>query len=138
MVPAPAVTEPDGKPRRRVHPLFLTAAGFMAAYFVAVWMQETLSPPPAGAVAIALLPTAALALFIVTWVRASRELDELQRRIQLEALVVAFPGTILLAIFLGFLQRGGLLPEGTDLRDMWGFLPWPYFVGLLVARRRYL
>ena len=138
MVPAPAATEPDGKPRRRVHPLFLAAAGFMAAYFVAVWMQETLSPPPAGAVAIALLPTAALALFIVTWVRASRELDELQQRIQLEALVVGFPGTILLAIFLGFLQRGGLLPEGTDLRDMWGFLPWPYFVGLLVARRRYL
>ena len=138
MVPAPAVTEPDGKPRRRVHPLFLAAAGFMAAYFVAVWMQETLSPPPAGAVAIALLPTAALALFIFTWVRASRELDELQQRIQLEALVVAFPGTILLAVFLGFLQRGGLLPEGTDLRDMWGFLPWPYFVGLLVARRRYL
>ena len=138
MVPAPAATEPEEKSRRRPPAMLLAGVGFMAAYFVAVWMQETLSPPPAGAVAIALLPTAALALFIVTWVRASRELDELQQRIQLEALVVAFPGTILLAVFLGFLQRGGLLPEGTDLRDMWGFLPWPYFVGLLVARRRYL
>lgn len=56
--------------------------------------------------------------------------DELQKRIQLEALAIGFPGAIVVAMALGLLQREGLMPHALrDLRDVWGFLPWPYFLG---------
>ncbi|MGH7546253.1 MAG: hypothetical protein ACREKI_08740 [Gemmatimonadota bacterium] len=54
------------------------------------------------------------------------------------ALAIGYPVAIVLAMTLGLLQREGLTPHALgDLRDVWGFLPWPYFAALWVIRRRY-
>jgi hypothetical protein len=62
-------------------------------------------------------------------------LDELQLRLQLEALAVAFAGTALLSISYGFL-------EGVGYPRLSMFVVWPLMavlwgIGLLLARRRY-
>lgn len=66
-----------------------------------------------------------------------RRLDELQQRIQLEALAIGFPTVGVILITLGFLQRGGFLPQQVDLRNLWEMLPFCYLFGLVIARKRY-
>ena len=75
-------------------------------------------------------------IVIVFTLLSIRSLDELQQRIQLEALAIAFAGTGVLGTTYGFLQSAGLPPIE------WGVWIWPGMVtlwalGMLVARRRY-
>jgi hypothetical protein len=110
---------------------------FVVSYFAAALVQKLWDLPRPLELLVALLPGVAFLFFILAEVRLVRQLDELQRRIQLEAMAVGFPGALLLAMILGFLQRGGFLAGESDLRDLWGALVFPYFVGLWLARRRY-
>ncbi|RIK73904.1 hypothetical protein DCC62_16355 [candidate division KSB1 bacterium] len=65
-------------------------------------------------------------------------MDELERRIQLEALVIAFPLAILLIMTLGLLELAvPLSPENWSYRHIWPFLTMFYFIGLAIARKRY-
>lgn len=90
------------------------------------------------AVLLALLPIPFFALFLWTCVRAVRESDELERRIQLEALAFAFPITVLLLMVLGLLELATELnPDDWSYRHVWMLTPLLYFGGLALARRRY-
>ena len=84
-----------------------------------------------------LLPIPAFLLFFFVFLRFIRGMDELQRRIQLEALIVAFPLTVILLMMLGLSE---LLGPGTpfiSMRDAWLAPPAFYGLGLFIARRRY-
>ena len=90
----------------------------------------------AARIGLALVQGAASAFVIVSIARGIRRLDELQQKIQLEALAFAFASTGVLASGYGFLQNAGL----PDID--WGTLVWPAMVGLwatgvLIASRRY-
>jgi hypothetical protein len=117
---------------------WIVFAVWFLAYFGARGLLER---GPAEAwlrVGIALIPTPLFAVFLVTFVRCLRSLDELQRRIQLEALAIAFPLAILLLMTLGLLQRAIPLPfEDWSYAHVWTYLPIFYFIGLAVASRRY-
>jgi hypothetical protein len=66
------------------------------------------------------------------------ELDELQRRVHLEALVIAFPLTALLLMTLGLLQLAVELPvEDWSYRHVWAALPIFYGLGLGISWSRY-
>jgi hypothetical protein len=89
-------------------------------------------------IAVALLPFPFFVAFLVAEIRLLRRVDELERKIQLEALAVAFPAAMLLMMALGLLERAvALKPEDWSYRHTWFFLPLFYFVGLGIARRRY-
>jgi len=88
--------------------------------------------------AMGLMAVAAFGLFIAAEVRVLRQLDEMQRRIQLEALAIAFPTAILLVFTLGVLERAGIVVWGFQrLRDVWPLVALPYMLGLAIAMRRY-
>ena len=88
--------------------------------------------------AVALLPVPFFALFLGLFIKSLRQADELQRRIQLEALAVAFPLTVLLLMTLGLLQRAVELKfEDWSYLHVWVYLPLLYFSGLAIALRRY-
>ena len=88
------------------------------------------------AIALAPVPVFAWVLLIVS--RGVRQMDELQRRIQLEALAVAFPLTLLLLMTLGLLEFAiGLDPANWSYRHVWPFVFLFYLVGLIMAKRRY-
>ena len=118
---------------------FLLAAGGLGVSFVAavVLIEAGNLPTPARATA-AMLPAIAMAAFL--WVEISflSQLDELHRRVQLEALAVAFPLAILLVFTVGSLERAGVQIEGFERpRDLWPLVVIPYPIGLLFAWRRY-
>ena len=88
--------------------------------------------------AAALFPVPLFAAFLVRFVGSLRGADELERRIHLEALAVAFPLTILQLQTLGLLERAvGLKYEDWSDGHVWAYLPLLYVVGLVVSRRRY-
>lgn len=65
-------------------------------------------------------------------------LDELQRRIQLEAIALGFSAFTLLLIALGCLERFVVLsPDNWSFRHVWPFSALFYFIGLMVAKARY-
>jgi hypothetical protein len=118
---------------------FLVAAtGLMLSFAAAVLLIEAGRLPAPARAAAALLPAIAMAAFL--WIEISylRQLDELHRRVQLEALAVAFPLALLLVFTVGSLERAGVHIEGFERpRDLWPLVIIPYPIGLLLAWRRY-
>jgi len=88
--------------------------------------------------ALAFVPMPVFAAFLVQFVRVLRAADELERRIQLEALGVAFPLGMLLLTTLALVQRAVELPfEDWSFNHIWPQFILFYVVGLFLARRRY-
>jgi hypothetical protein len=118
-------------------PRFLGFALAAAAVVVgAAWLGRDLPQGSPAKLGLALGQGLATALVIALSIRNLRRLDELQRKIHLEALVVAFAGTGIVVTCWGFLEMAGA-PE-----VRWGKWIWPamcalWAAGLLVARRRY-
>ena len=79
-----------------------------------------------------MIPAAAMAWIIL---RELRRMDELQRRIQLEALGFSFAGTAILTFSYGFLE--GLGYPRLSMFTVWPILAVLWVVGLVLARRRY-
>ena len=79
-----------------------------------------------------MIPAAAAAWVVL---RELRRMDELQRRIQLEALGFSFAGTAILTFSYGFLE--GLGYPKLSMFAVWPILAVLWAVGLVLARRRY-
>jgi hypothetical protein len=110
----------------------------MALYAVALvvsiqWLRH--DPAAPWKYVIALLPVLPVLWVPVAAVRLFREVDELQKQIQLEALAFGFISAAGLTFTYGFLQNAGL-PE---LSWIWVFpvMDICWVVGLVAARRRY-
>jgi hypothetical protein len=87
---------------------------------------------------VALAPMIPFAFFLAFILAGLRSMDELQRRIQLEALAIAFPLAILFFMLLGLLELAiPLSPEDWSYRHTWVYLPLLYFIGRAIASRRY-
>ncbi len=66
------------------------------------------------------------------------QMDELERRIELEALAFAFPIAVVLLMTLGLLDVAiPLNPDDWSLRHVWAMMPVLYYIGLWRAKRRY-
>jgi len=78
-----------------------------------------------------------LAAVAMPWVilRELRRMDELQMRIQLEALGFSFAGTAILTFSYGFLE--GLGYPRLSMFSVWPVMAVLWIVGLVLARRRY-
>ena len=89
-------------------------------------------------VAAALLPVVPTILLLWAIAAGLRESDELQRRVHLEALAIAYPLAILLIMTLGLLELAiDLNRDDWSYRHVWVYLPIFYFLGLAIAWRRY-
>ena len=125
------------KSSRLANPLFW-AIGWLLLYFGARGLLEGTAVEGWVRVAVALMPIPVAAVTLGLMVRGARQLDELELRIQLEALATAFLLTILFLMTLGLMQRAVALKfEDWSYAHVWAMLPTLYFLGLFIARRRY-
>jgi hypothetical protein len=114
------------------------AACFLVSYFAARAVLEQHGLDTAWRIGAALFP--AIPFVWVLWeiARAVRSLDELEQRIQLEALAFAFPVVMIFLLVLGLLELAITLPpQDLSYRHVWAMLPIIYIIGLLRAKRRY-
>jgi hypothetical protein len=84
---------------------------------------------------LVLAPMAGAALAVVAVIRYFAQIDELERKIQLDALAIAFGASALALMSYGFLEGAGL----PHLNWTWG---WPvmgamWALGSVISRRRY-
>ena len=110
---------------------------FAVMYFAALWVAGTDATQPVK-FGLSIGAIAAFVLFLIAELRLVRGLDELEQRIQLEALAVAFPLSVALVMLLGLVQRFWRLPvEDASYRHIWPVMILFYVIGLALARRRY-
>ncbi|MBL4725720.1 MAG: hypothetical protein JKY83_03410 [Rhizobiaceae bacterium] len=68
-------------------------------------------------------------------VRTISQMDEMQRKLQFEALVLAFTGTALISFGYGFLEGSGF-PK-LSMFVVWPFMATLWAIGLVFGRMRY-
>ena len=106
------------------------------ACYWTVKVGEHVAENAAWSYPVTLLPMIPLAFVLVAWLRFFRRMDELQQRMQMEALAFAFGGTALITFSYGFLQSAGF----PDLSwfFVWSLMTALWILGGLIARRRWL
>ena len=118
-------------------PTPVTVALLVAATdIVTSWLLARMELGQTARVAIALLPIPANVWLIAIILRTLRRLDEFLKRIQFEAVAVAFLTTGLAALTYGQLQTVQVVgPLNVGL--IWGFMGVSYVLGYAVAARHY-
>ena len=112
---------------------------WLALYFVARFALESTGLATWMRVAIAMAPVPVFVWFLLAVARWTARADELERRIQLEALAFAFPLTVLLIMTLGLLQLAiELSMDDWSYRHLWPIIYVFYLFGFMRARKRYL
>ena len=112
-------------------------AAWFATWFGARVILESSAPTWLRVIA-ALAPTPIAGVALLAIIRGARELDELEQRIQLEALAFAFVIAVLLLMTLGLMELAVTLNrDDWSYRHVWAMLPTLYFLGVVIARRRY-
>jgi hypothetical protein len=118
--------------------IIISAAAWAIAYFLALIVIERMAAPEWLRIVLAIVPAVPFAFFLWSVVREIRALDELHRRVHLEALAIAFPLTLLLLMTLGLLDEATVLSrDDWSYRHIWYFLPLLYSIGLAISWRRY-
>jgi uncharacterized membrane protein (DUF441 family) len=82
------------------------------------------------------LLVAAFGLWVSGHVQLSRAVDEFQRQLQLMALSIAFPVSLVAGFGISFFAAEGV-PMGIEPRDLPGVMLFAYLIGILVAWWRY-
>ncbi len=118
----------------------LLAAGitWLIVYFGCRFILDQLALPEGVRIAVALVPAIPFTIFLVCAIANVRAMDELHRRVHLEALAFAFPIGVFVLMILGLLQLViNFHPQRFNFRDAWPILCILYFVGLALSWRRY-
>ena len=125
---------------RQVYGTRLLVRGLLwvSIYLLSRGLLQLTTLAPSLRVAIALLPLPFFVWYLWTWMKGVSRMDELQRRIELEALGFAFPSALLVLATLGLLDVAITLDlDDFSLRNTWLMMPMLYYIGLWLAKRRY-
>lgn len=127
---------PNRRPNNSVW--ILSLAAWIGTYVAARYSVELAPAGSALRVLIALAPIVPTVLVLWLIWRGVRSLDELHRRVQFEALAVAFPLCLVLLWVLGLLELAIDLDKSNwSYRHVWAMVPMFYLIGLALAWRRY-
>ena len=119
---------------------FVWGIVWVISYFGARMALEQMGEPQPdpGRILVALVPLLPFVAFLWKFISFMRAADELERRIQLEALAIAFPLAMVLLMVLALVQLATPLnPNDWSYRHVWQFLPVFWLGGQAIARRRY-
>ncbi len=118
--------------------LIIGALWLLLYFAVRFYLEANPALPRGWRLGLAFVPTPVFALFLWRFIQGIRDADELERRIQLEALGVAFPLGVLLLTTLGLVQRAVELSfQDWSYNHVWPIFVMFYLAGLMTARRRY-
>jgi hypothetical protein len=117
--------------------IFVAAVAFLASYFIARYGMWAWAPAQPWDIVVMSTPLLVFFWFIAMVQRRLRDSDELQRRIHLEALALAFLTVMLALMGLGLIEETPRGRINLPLRDLWFALIPLYGICYLAARRHY-
>lgn len=125
--------------RRYMRALWPLMIGYSLALFASVWLLKRGIDSTALRAMLALLPAIPLALLLPVGMRYLREIDELQRRIETEAIGFAAVLVSLLYFAGGMLQKAKVIALDAGMAMIWVFpmTMLVYAVAKYIAVRRY-
>jgi len=118
--------------------IFFAGILWGVTYIACFLVVKELSPNKTLGLILAFLPTLAFGFFIYNYIKGITSMDEVERRIQLEATSIAFTLGLLLIMTLGLLDLVVILKK-----EDWGYrylVPYFftfYFAGLFFSGRKY-
>ena len=123
------------RPKRYYLELGSALALYVLLLFAANLLERALQPTATLLVAINLLPMLGAIAAAWTILRGLQRMDELQRRVQFDAIALSFVGTALITMGWGF-------AEGAGLPQLRAFAIWPIMatlwgIGTVLAQLRY-
>lgn len=119
-LPDPAHTGTRALNRRYLREFLPAMAGYVLALLLSVWLLKQVEAPALRAL-VALLPVPPIALAVRAVVRYIRDADELQRRIELEAVCIATALVSLGYLAAGFLQSAKVVDIDAAAAMIWVF-----------------
>ena len=123
---------------RRDLPTTIAAAVWAACYLGSLLLLKHEMVDGWLKFAVVIIPVIPFAVFLLKFVAQLRRLDELHRRVHLEAMGYAFPLAILFFMTLGLLEVAQMLSsKDFSYRHVWFYLPVFYAIGLIISWRRY-
>jgi hypothetical protein len=102
----------------------------------AIWVLRHLELGLAARVGVALSPLPGNLALVVLVVKQIRRLDEFQKRVHFEAVVIAFLMTGVSVFIYGYLETARLVPR-MDLMFIWAFMGIAYIAGYAIAAGQY-
>ena len=111
---------------------------WIVTYLVCLLIVKKILLPKWAGISLALIPAVTFAIFIYQYIKKISSMDEVEIRIQLEAVVWGFSLALLLPMILGSLN----LVITLNNRN-WGYLSLVnyfvlfYFIGLIISQRKY-
>ena len=111
---------------------------WVVTYLVCLLIVKEISLPKWAGISLAILPAFTFALFIYRYIKKISSMDEVEIRIQLEAVVWGFSFALLLPMLLGSLNLVIIINNKN-----WGYLSLVnyfvlfYFIGLIISQRKY-
>ena len=123
---------------RSIPGTLIAGIAWVACYFGCRYVLDTVTLPEWARITVALVPVLPFIAVLACVISDVRGMDELQRRVHLEALAFAFPAGVTVLMVLGLLQLVlEFHPQRFNFRDAWPILCMLYFVGLAWSWRRY-
>lgn len=113
--------------------LFAWQLTFLAA---TIALKRGLVPAGAAATAVALVPTVLGVVMLFAYRKFLAESDELQRKIQLDALALGFGSGIVATVAHQLLQGAGVV-AAIDISGAAAFMMVVYAIGIVLGTRRY-
>ena len=137
-LPEPCDTAPPALRRRYTRELMLAMGAYVVVLFVSVWLLKQVEEPALRAL-LALAPVPPIALALRAMVRYIRDTDEMQQRIELEAVCIATAFVCLLYMAGGFLQAAKVIDIAAAAAMIWLFplVCFSYGLAKLAVARRY-
>lgn len=123
----------SGNPVKTVLAAVIT---LILSVIVVSWLLKTQELGPALRLALVTLPVMAWVFTLISYSRLIHHLDELQRRVHLEALAFAFSGLAVAIIACEYLRKAGFISTlKPDYVLMMMLILW--LLGFVIAWRRY-
>lgn len=137
-LPAPCDVATPALRTRYLREFMPAMAGYVVALFASIWLLKHVDDPGLRAL-VALLPVPAIAMALRAIVRYIRDADELQQRIELEAVSFATAFVSLLYLAAGFLQSAKVIDVPASAAMIWVFplVCLCYGVAKVVVARRF-
>jgi peptidoglycan/LPS O-acetylase OafA/YrhL len=130
-----ALQESEMDRKRFIVEFTISMVAYVVALVTSMWLLRSGEITGIWQTAIALMPMVPGAGVALACMRQVRSSDELQRRIQLEALSLAFGGTALITFSYGFLENVGY-PK-LSMFVVWPLMAVLWIIGGLISGRRF-
>jgi hypothetical protein len=116
----------------------LFALLWFVTYTICLLSIKNLNPGTTLGIFLSLLPVTTFALFIYSIIKGVASMDEVQIRVQMEAVVIAFSLSLLMLMTLGLLDLVIVLKkEDWGYRHLVPYFFLLYIVGLIISKRKY-